>query len=67
MIILKKMSFLLMFFVMFGIIIMGNSSLTASAATSGYLTYTISNVEATITDCDSNISEDFEIPSTLGG
>ena len=64
---MKKMSFLLMFFVMFGIIIMGNSSLTASAATSGYLTYTISNDEATITDCDSNISEDFEIPSTLGG
>lgn len=39
----------------------------ARAATEGYYTYTVSNGEATITDCVSNISGDVTIPSTLGG
>lgn len=35
--------------------------------TSGYYTYTISEGEATITDCDTSISGDIVIPDTLGG
>ncbi|MCD7827492.1 MAG: leucine-rich repeat protein [Clostridiales bacterium] len=45
-------------------------SLTASAETSytsGYLTYTVLNGEATITDCKTSISGAYTIPSTLGG
>ncbi len=38
-----------------------------SAATSGYYTYTVSNGEATITDCDESIKGDITIPSTLYG
>jgi len=41
--------------------------LQAAAATEGYYTYTVSNGEATITDCDDTISGDITIPSTLGG
>ncbi len=41
--------------------------LTANAATSGYYTYTVSNGEATITDCKTSISGDITIPATLGG
>ncbi len=33
----------------------------------GYYTYTITNGTATITDCDTSISGDVTIPSTLGG
>jgi len=40
---------------------------TASAATSGYYTYTVSNGEATITDVHYSISGDVTIPSNLGG
>ncbi len=40
---------------------------TVSAAKSGYYTYTVSNGEATITDCDTSIGGDVTIPSTLGG
>lgn len=39
----------------------------ARAATEGYYTYTISNGEATITDCSASIPRDITIPSTLGG
>ena len=46
---------------------LGAFTLTASAATSGYYTYTVSNGEATITDVKTNISGDITIPSTLGG
>ena len=45
----------------------GAFNLTASAATSGYYTYTVSNGKATITDCDTSISGNVTIPSTLGG
>ena len=39
----------------------------ARAETEGYYTYTVSNGEATITDCNTAISGDIAIPSTLGG
>ena len=42
-------------------------NLTESSETSGYYTYTVSNGEATITDCDTSIIGNVEIPSTLGG
>ena len=42
-------------------------SVTASAATEGYYTYTVSNGEATITDVSTSISGNITIPSTLGG
>ena len=37
------------------------------AATEGYYTYEVTDGEATITDCDTAISGDIAIPSTLGG
>ncbi len=46
---------------------LGAFNLTASAATSGYYTYSVSNGKATITDCDTSISGNVTIPSTLGG
>lgn len=42
-------------------------SIPAYAATSGYLTYTVANEEVTITDCDPEISGDYDIPEYLGG
>ena len=42
-------------------------SVTVSAETEGYYTYTVSNDEATITDVNTSISGDITIPSTLGG
>ena len=43
-------------------------AISASAEeTEGYYTYTISNGEATITDCDTSISGDVVIPSELDG
>lgn len=44
-----------------------SGAVTANAATSGYYTYTVSNGEATITDCGTSISGDVVIPDTLGG
>ena len=41
-------------------------AVTASAATSGYYTYSVSNGKATITDCRTSISGDIIIPSELG-
>ena len=35
--------------------------------TEGYYTYTVSNGEAYITECDKSISGDITIPATLGG
>ena len=40
---------------------------TASAETEGYYTYSVSFIKATITECDTSISGDITIPSTLGG
>jgi len=45
----------------------GAGTLTASADTDGYYTYTISNGEATITDVSNSISGDITIANTLGG
>ena len=45
----------------------GAFSVSASDATSGYYTYTVSNGEATITDVDTAISGDVTIPSILEG
>ena len=42
-------------------------STKTNAATSGYYTYSVSNGEATITACDSDISGAVTIPSKLGG
>ena len=41
--------------------------ITAGAETYGNLTYTVSDGEATITDCDTSASGPLEIPATLGG
>ncbi len=43
------------------------STMTTSAATEGCYTYTVSNGEATITDCDPSIGSYVVIPSFLGG
>ena len=43
------------------------SALTASALTSGYYTYTVSNSVATITDCSTSISGAQTIPARVGG
>ncbi len=45
----------------------GVFGITASAASSGYYTYSVTDGKATITDCDTAISGDVTIPSTLGG
>ena len=45
----------------------GAFAFTTSAATYGYYTYEINNNEATITNCDTAISGEVAIPSTLGG
>ena len=61
----KILAVLLSVILICGIVPMG--ALTASAATSGYYTYTVSSGEATITDVDKSISGDVTIPSTFGG
>ena len=61
----KILTILLCAVLLFAIIPMG--AFTASAATSGYYTYTVSNNKATITACDTSISGAVTIPSTLGG
>ena len=43
------------------------SVVTASAATSGYYIYSVSNGKAEITDVTTSISGSVTIPSTLGG
>ena len=49
------------------VLLVGFFNITADAATSGYYTFTVSNGEATITDCDTAISGAVTIPSSLGG
>ncbi len=63
---MKKLLFILIAVVM----VVGAFALTplqADAATSGVLTYTVSNGKATITDCKESASGELIIPSTLGG
>ncbi len=46
--------------------LMGVFTFSASAATSGYYTYEVTDGEATITAVDTAISGDVTIPDTLG-
>ncbi len=62
----KLLSFIIAVLLVF-VYSFGAFGVTASALTSGYYTYTISNGEATITECDVTISGDVIIPSILGG
>ena len=63
----KVLSVLLTLAMIFSLIPMGTFTLTASALTEGYYTYTVTDGKATITDVDTSISGDVTIPSTLGG
>ena len=63
----KILSVILTMILILSIVPTGLFSITASAETSGYYTYTVSNGEATITDCDTSISGDVTIPDKLGG
>ena len=64
---LKKLLSVLVCVVMLFSVLLIISSLTTSAATEGYYRYTVSNSEATITDCSTTISGNVTIPSTLDG
>ncbi|MBQ5910563.1 MAG: leucine-rich repeat protein [Clostridia bacterium] len=64
----KVLSAILTFAMLVSIIPTGLFSITASALTDGYYTYTVSNGEATITDYNSTYSSgDITIPYYLGG
>ncbi|MBR6693817.1 MAG: leucine-rich repeat protein [Clostridia bacterium] len=63
----KIVSFFLVMLLLTMVIPINLFSITASAATQGYYTYTVSNGEATITDVDELIFGDITIPSKLGG
>ena len=63
----KLSSIILTVLLVVSIIPTGLFSITASALTSDYYTYTVSNGEATITDCSTSISGDITVPSTMGG
>ena len=60
----KTLAIILSLIMVFTIIPM---AVSVSAYTNGYYTYSVSNGEATITKCDTSISGDITIPSTLGG
>lgn len=62
---MKKRSILIFLTAMLGIFLL--CTITASAETEGYYTYSVSNGEATITGFDKSISGEVIIPSTLGG
>lgn len=63
----RTLSLVISFVLVLSIIPMGLLKITASAATSGYYTYTVSNGEATITDCKTSISGAVTVPAMLGG
>ena len=63
----KILSIVLTLMMVVSVLPMGTVGLTASAATSGYYTYTVSDSEATITYVDAAISGKVTIPSKLGG
>ena len=63
----RVLSLLLAFVFLLSLLPLGLFDLTANAATEGYLSYSVSNGEAEITDCDTSISGAITIPSTLGG
>ncbi len=63
----KFLSLILVTAILFSACFTGMFNITSSAATSGYYTYSVSNGEATITDCKTSISGNVIIPSTIGG
>ena len=63
----KLLSMFLAIAIVMCMVPLGAFTLTVSAETDGYYTYTVSNDKATITDVDTSISGDITIPSTLGG
>ncbi len=64
----KILAFCLTICMLLAVVPMGTISASALIEyTDGYYTYTVTNGEAIITDCDTKISGDIAIPSTLGG
>lgn len=63
----KAVSIVLTLLLMLQVLPLGIFTFTASAATEGYYTYTVSGGKATITDVDTSISGYIVIPSILGG
>jgi len=63
----KILALTLVFSLLLAIIPFGCFIVSAEEFEEGYYTYTVLNGEATITGCDSQISGDVIIPSTLGG
>ncbi len=63
----KSLSVFIATAILFSVYFIGMFNINASAATSGYYTYTVSNGEAIITDCYDGISGEITIPSSLGG
>ncbi len=63
----KILALMLVFGLLLTIIPFGCFTVSAEEFEEGYYTYTVLNGEAIITGCDSSISGDIIIPSTLGG
>ncbi len=64
----KFLSVALSFIMIFGIILFSPFEVSAETQyKSGYYTYTVSNDDAIITGCDTSISGEVNIPSSLGG
>ena len=63
----KCLAVLLSLVLMVSIFPLGLFEITVSAETYGNYTYTVTNGEATITDCKTSISGSITIPATLGG
>ena len=63
----KFLAVLLTIMLVVGVMPMSIFTIKASAETSGYYTYSVNNGEATITDVNTSISGDIEIPLTLAG
>ncbi len=63
----KFLSIALTVALMLTVLPFGLFAVPTSAATSGYYTYSVINGKASITDCDTSISGNIVIPSTLGG
>ena len=62
---MKKKLLLTLMVIMLSLITFG--TISASAETEGIYTYTVSNGEVTITDCDESASGEIVIPDMLGG
>lgn len=64
---MKKILFSVLTSMVIILYLMPFAAFSSSAATEGYLSYTISNCKATITNCDPSISGNLVIPHILGG